>query len=207
MIVWKDVLGVYNADPKKFPEAIIIPKISFKEAIEMTFYGAQIIHPKTIKPLQNKQIPLYVKSFINPNAPGTLLSEIEEIIDYPPIFVLKEDQVLLKFSNKDFSFLNENNLGKILHTFAKYSLRINIMQNTAISFMVLTDFKYGKIDAIIDFLKENFDIEKTEYLELLTIRHFTEDAISKYNKGKDIILTQKGTKTIHLIIKPQNIDF
>lgn len=207
MIVWKDVLGVYNADPKKFPEAVIIPEISFKEAIEMTFYGAQIIHPKTIKPLQNKQIPLYVKSFIQPDAPGTVLKEITHHIDYPPIFVLKEKQVLLNFANKDYSFLNENNLGKILQTFAKYSMRINIMQNTAISFMVLTDFKYGKIDAIIDDLKEVFEIEKTEQIELLTIRHFTQETINQYTKNRNILLTQKGIKTVHFLIKPQTTNF
>lgn len=207
MIVWKDVLGVYNADPKKFPEAVIIPEISFKEAIEMTFYGAQIIHPKTIKPLQNKQIPLFVKSFIQPDSPGTALKEITHPIDYPPIFVLKENQVLLNFANKDYSFLNENNLGKILQTFAKYSMRINIMQNTAISFMVLTDFKYGKIDAIIEDLKEIFEIEKTEQIELLTIRHFTQETINQYTKNRNILLTQKGIKTVHFLIKPQATNF
>ena len=157
MTIWKDVDGVYTGDPKKFPDATIIDKLSYKEAIEMTFYGAQIIHPKTIKPIQNSNCVLKVKSFINKEAKGTEIGNFDHIT-YQPVIVLKENQVLYSFSVRNFSFLNESNLGKIIATFGKYSLRINLMQNSSIEFIVLTDEKLGKNELILEDLKEDFEI-------------------------------------------------
>ncbi|MFN7423730.1 MAG: aspartate kinase, partial [Chitinophagales bacterium] len=196
MTIWKDVDGVYTADPKKFAEATIINKLSYKEAIEMTFYGAQIIHPKTIKPIQNSNCILKVKSFIHKEAKGTEIGNFENI-HYQPVIVLKENQVLYSFSVRDFSFLNESNLGKIIATFGKYSLRINLMQNSSIEFLVLTDEKLGKNELIVEDLKEDFEIKMENHLKLLTIRHYTEDILEKQRKNKAVLITQKGEDTVH----------
>jgi aspartate kinase len=199
MTIWKDVDGVYTGDPKKFPDATIIEKLSYKEAIEMTFYGAQIIHPKTIKPIQNSNCILKVKSFINKAAKGTEIGNFENVA-YHPVIVLKENQVLYSFSVRDFSFLNESNLGKIIATFGKYSLRINLMQNSSIEFIVLTDEKLGKNELIIEDLKEDFEIKVMTNLKLLTIRHYTEDILAKQRQNKAVFLTQKGEKTVHYLM-------
>jgi aspartate kinase len=200
MTIWKDVDGVYTGDPKKFPEATIIDKLSYKEAIEMTFYGAQIIHPKTIKPIQNSNCILRVKSFINKTAKGTEIGQFENI-QYPPVTVLKEQQVLYSFAVRDFSFLNESNLGKIIATFGKYSLRINLMQNSSIEFLVLTDEKLGKNELILEDLKDDFDIKVMTNLKLLTIRHYTEDILEKQRRNKAVFLTQKGQDTVHYLMR------
>lgn len=200
MTIWKDVDGVYTGDPKKFPEATIIDKLSYKEAIEMTFYGAQIIHPKTIKPIQNSNCILKVKSFINKEAKGTEIGNFENV-SYQPVIVLKENQVLYSFSVRDFSFLNESNLGKIIATFGKYSLRINLMQNSSIEFIVLTDEKLGKNELIIEDLKEDFEIKVMTNLKLLTIRHYTEDILAKQRQNKAVFLTQKGENTVHYLMR------
>ncbi len=200
MTIWKDVDGVYTGDPKKFPEATIIDKLSYKEAIEMTFYGAQIIHPKTIKPIQNSNCILKVKSFIHKEAKGTEIGNFENI-DYQPVIVLKESQVLYSFSVRDFSFLNESNLGKIIATFGKYSLRINLMQNSSIEFLVLTDEKLGKNELIVEDLKNDFDIKMENHLKLLTIRHYTEDILEKQRKNKAVLITQKGEDTVHYLLR------
>ncbi|MBL7788380.1 MAG: aspartate kinase [Chitinophagales bacterium] len=199
MTIWKDVDGVYTGDPKKFPEATIIDKLSYKEAIEMTFYGAQIIHPKTIKPIQNSNCILKVKSFINKDAKGTEIGNFENI-SYQPVTVLKENQVLYSFSVRDFSFLNETNLGKIIATFGKYSLRINLMQNSSIEFIVLTDEKLGKNELILEDLKEDFEIKVKTNLKLLTIRHYTEDILAKQRQNNAVFLTQKGEHTVHYLM-------
>ncbi|MFN5847369.1 MAG: aspartate kinase, partial [Chitinophagales bacterium] len=200
MTIWKDVDGVYTADPKKFAEATIINKLSYKEAIEMTFYGAQIIHPKTIKPIQNSNCILKVKSFIHKEAKGTEIGNFENI-HYQPVIVLKENQVLYSFSVRDFSFLNESNLGKIIATFGKYSLRINLMQNSSIEFLVLTDEKLGKNELIVEDLKEDFEIKMENHLKLLTIRHYTEDILEKQRKNKAVLITQKGEDTVHYLMR------
>jgi aspartate kinase len=200
MTIWKDVDGVYTGDPKKFPEATIIDKLSYKEAIEMTFYGAQIIHPKTIKPIQNSNCILKVKSFIHKEAKGTEIGNFDNI-DYQPVIVLKENQVLYSFSVRDFSFLNESNLGKIIATFGKYSLRINLMQNSSIEFLVLTDEKLGKNELIVEDLKNDFDIKMENHLKLLTIRHYTEDILEKQRKNSAVLITQKGEDTVHYLMR------
>jgi len=199
MTIWKDVDGVYTGDPKKFPEATIIDKLSYKEAIEMTFYGAQIIHPKTIKPIQNSNCVLKVRSFIHKDARGTEIGNFDNI-SYQPVIVLKENQVLYSFSVRDFSFLNESNLGKIIATFGKYSLRINLMQNSSIEFIVLTDEKLGKNELILEDLNEDFDIKVQTNLKLLTIRHYTEDILAKQRQNKAVFLTQKGENTVHYLM-------
>lgn len=200
MTIWKDVDGVYTADPKKFPDAKIIEKLSYKEAIEMTFYGAQVIHPKTIKPIQNTNCILKVRSFLDMNAHGTSIGNFESQ-NYLPSVVLKENQVLYCFASRDFSFLNESNLGKIISTFGKYSLRINLMQNTAIEFMVVTDEKLGKNELIVEDLSSDWDIMITNHLKLMTIRHYTEEMLQRQRENKDVLLTQKGEATIQYLMR------
>jgi aspartate kinase len=166
----------------------------------MTFYGAQIIHPKTIKPIQNSNCILRVKSFINKTVKGTEIGQFENI-QYPPVTVLKEQQVLYSFAVRDFSFLNESNLGKIIATFGKYSLRINLMQNSSIEFIVLTDEKLGKNELILEDLKNDFEIKIENQLKLLTIRHYTEDILEKQRRNKAVFLTQKGEDTVHYLMR------
>lgn len=199
LTIWKDVKGVYTADPKKFESAQLVEKLSYKEAIELTFYGAQIIHPKTIKPIQNSNCILNVRSFIDQDCKGTQIGNFENI-DYAPSIVLKEEQILYTFSVKDFSFLNENNLGKIIETFGKYSLRINLMQNTAIQFIVCTDSKIGKNEQILEALSNDFEIEMQKDLKLLSIRHYNQDIIERETKNYNIFLQQKTDKTVQYVI-------
>jgi aspartate kinase len=199
LTIWKDVKGVYTADPKKFESAQLVEKLSYKEAIELTFYGAQIIHPKTIKPIQNSNCILNVRSFIDQDCLGTQIGNFDAI-KYAPSIVLKEEQILYTFSVKDFSFLNERNLGKIIETFGKYSLRINLMQNTAIQFIVCTDSKLGKNEQIIEALSNDFEIEMRKDLKLLSIRHYNQEIIDRETQGFQIFLQQKTEHTIQFVI-------
>ncbi len=201
MVIWKDVEGVMNADPKEFSDAVLLKEITYKEAIEMTYYGAKVIHPKTIRPLQNKNINLEVRSFIKSDLGGTIISAFEHEIDYPPIIVNKQDQVLLNFSAKDFSFIAENHMQEIFGVFAKFRLRMNIMQNGAISFAVGVDNKPEKIQEVKTALKEHFTIKEVKNLDLLTIRHYNEHILNRELASKVMKLTQKTKTTIQVLCK------
>lgn len=201
MIIWKDVEGVMNADPKQFEDTVLITKISFKEAIEMTYYGAKVIHPKTIRPLQNKHIPLEVRSFIASDKGGTLIHAFEEEINYPPIIVRKPDQVLMHFSAKDFSFIAENHMQEIFGAFAETRLRMNMMQNGAINFVAAVDNKEQKINETVEMLQKNFTIRLTQNLDLLTIRHYNEVILNSELSGKTRWLTQQSQETIQVLCK------
>lgn len=199
--IWKDVPGVLNSDPKVFTDATLIPEMSFKEAVEMTYYGAQVIHPKTIKPLQNKGIPLFVRSFVKPELPGTRIGQYSHEIKLPPVIVYKPGQILLSFAAKDFSFVGEDSLTQIFNTFAQFNLHINMMQNRAISFYAVVDNKLGKVEDVIKSLENNFIIEKREGLTILTIRHYSEEKILELTKNEQIELIQKGTETAQILLK------
>jgi aspartate kinase len=201
MTVWKDVEGIMNADPKEFPEATFISELTFTEAIEMTYYGASVIHPKTIKPIQNRNIPLEVRSFVNYNKRGSIISANANTSFLPPIIIHKRNQVLLSFSAKDFSFIGEDHLSKVFSTFADLRLRINMMQNAAISFSICVDYKKEKIEAIIDELSNDFSIVQNEKLSLLTIRHFNQGIIDKLTKEKDILIRQISRNTIQVLMR------
>lgn len=201
MTIWKDVPGVLNADPKLFSDAVLIPEISYKEAVEMTYYGAKVIHPKTIRPIQNKQIPLHVKSFINPDNNGTIIGAFDENTAYPPIIVKMPGQVLLSFSVKDFSFVAEDSMSEIFRAFGKHQLRMNLMQNRAISFFACVDNKQEKIKRIADELKDNFIVNVEEGLELETIRHYNQAILERETAGKNILLEQKARQTIQLLYR------
>ncbi len=201
VIIWKDVPGLLNADPKYFKETKKIDNISYKEAIELSYYGAKVIHPKTIKPLENKKIPLIIKSFVAPDNKGSLIYDIKKNNDIIPSYIIKKNQVLLSISSKDFSFIVEKNLSFIFKTFDLYSIKINLMQNSAISFSACVDYEEYKIKQLTNKLKKNYNIKYNKNLELITIRHYNQSAVDKVIKGKEILLEQKSRSTIQMIVK------
>ena len=199
--IWKDVAGVLNADPRVFDETTLLEQISYEEAIEMAFYGASVIHPKTIQPLQNKEIPLYVKSFLNPTAPGTKVSKGATLVPYIPCFIVKKNQVFVSISTNDFSFMVENNLSYIFKKLHDYKLKVNLIQNSAISFSVCVDNKFGNFDAFYTALTNEFKIEFQKEVDLYTIRHFnaeTKDTITKFGQT---LLSQTNKETIQIVLK------
>lgn len=198
--IWKDVEAVMSADPRIFPEATAIPCLSFMEVIEMAYYGAQVIHPKTIKPLQNKNIPLFVKSFLDPGLPGTSITGTG-VKQLPPVIVIKQQQVLLRFRSKDFSFVEDKPLQKLLELFASLKFRPNLMQNTAISMLCCFTDHPEKIGKLASAAAAYFDVEVEKSLQLLTIRHYHEETIERLSKDKEIVLIQKTTSTIQILYK------
>ena len=199
--IWKDVPGMLNADPKWFDNTIKLDSISFKEAIELSYYGASVIHPKTIKPLQNKKIPLYVKSFIDPSASGTVIQESTAKDDLVPSFIFKMDQILFSFTTKDFSFIIEENLSDIFNRLAKVNAKINLMQNSALNFSILLDRSKVDPDQIIDLFKDTYEVRYNEGLELVTIRHYDDETLKRVTENKEILLQQKTRQTARLVMK------
>lgn len=197
--IWKDVEGVMNADPKQYPEAKLIPELNYNEVIEMAYYGAQVIHPKTIKPLENKKIPLFVKCFLDPSLPGTVIQN-QIVKNLPPIIVLKENQVMLQLNSKDFSFVGEHHIGMVYHLFETLNIKPNLTQNGAITFTCVLDDKTDKIEKLALGASELFDVEVTKGLLLLTIRHYDKDIFEKLSVGKNILLRQQTTETIQVLM-------
>ena len=199
--IWKDVEGLKNADPKLFPNTINIPEISFSEVIEISYYGAQVIHPKTIKPLQNKQIPLYVKSFLNKDLPGTVIREEVDNRHLPPIIVLKKNQVLLTITSRNFDFITEDRISDIYEMFHKLKIKINLMQNAAISFSCCIDHNSEKIELLMKALHNDFKISYHEGLELLTVRYNQDGMLEELSKGRNVLLEQRSPVTIQRVLK------
>jgi len=199
--IWKDVPGVLNADPKYFDETVLLATLTYQDAIELAYYGATVIHPKTIKPLQNKGISLHVRSFVHPNAPGTVIGNSEQRLTVPS-FIFKVDQVLLSLHPNDFSFIAEANLSLIFSQFARAGVKINLMQNTAISFSVVVDNNPDRLPALIDALRLDFRVSYNEGLELITIRHHDEATINRVLVKKTLLLEQKSRYTAQLVVKP-----
>jgi aspartate kinase len=198
VVFWKDVDGLLNADPAFFENPVKIDHLSYKEAVELTFYGAKILHPKTIKPLQNKRIPLLIKSFKKPRADGSVIHESEINDTRTPFIILKTNQSLVSFSTRDFSFINEANLQRLFGTFHNHNIKINLMQNSAISFTVCINHPGELLQLLIDELKKDFIIKYNTGLELLTIRNFTEDLILKHTSGCRIFLEQRSRSTFQV---------
>ncbi|WP_298733242.1 aspartate kinase [uncultured Chitinophaga sp.] len=199
--IWKDVEGLKNADPKIFPNTINIPEISYSEVIEMAYYGAQVIHPKTIKPLQNKQIPLYVKCFLNKDLPGTMIREEVDHTQLPPIIVLKKNQVLITVTSRDYAFITEDKISDIYDIFHSLKIKINLMQNGAISFSCCIDNNPEKIEQLIKTLHQDFKLSYNEGLELLTVRYTKDGLLDELSKGRTVLLEQKSPVTIQRILK------
>ncbi len=199
--IWKDVPGVMNADPKRFKDAVLLPNISYREAIELTFFGASVIHPRTLKPLQNKNIPLYVKSFVNTNAAGTVINENTSDDSLVPSFIFRENQVLVSISARDYSFIVEDNLSEIFGILAKHGIKINIMQNSAMNFSFASDFNEYKLKSLIKELENKYELKYNAGLELLTIRHFNQDTVEKLTLNKQIYLQQKTRSTARFLMQ------
>ena len=200
LTIWKDVEGVMNADPKEFDDAKFINALSYDEVIEMAYYGAQVIHAKTIKPLQNKNIPLHVRCFLNPGADGTAISN-KHVHQLPPIVVLKQNQVLINLSSKDFSFVGEKPMVRLYEIFAELKIKPNLMQSTAISIFICVDDLSEKIEKLAIMASEIFDVQLEKDLTLLTIRHYNADIINRLSKDKMIVLEQKTKDTIQMLMK------
>jgi len=200
VIIWKDVPGVLNADPKYFKNTKKIDELSYHDAIELTYFGVSVIHPKTIKPLQNKNIPLYVRSFIHPDEKGTLVRDTEKR-SLVTSYIFKANQILLSIQPKDFSFIAEDNLGDIFNLFSKYGVHINMMQNSAISFSVCTDDDTHKIDSLIAALQEHFKVLYNKPVELMTIRNYDQEIISKLSDNKIILIEQRSRHTHQMVMK------
>lgn len=198
--IWKDVEGLKNADPKKFPNTVRIEAISYHEVIEMAYYGAQVIHPKTIKPLQNNNIPLYVKCFLNKDLKGTVVMNEVSSLFYPPLIVQKKGQVLLKLTAKDFSFITESKLRDLYNIFDQLNIRVNLMQNAAISFLACIDHNGSKLSELIERLSKDYNVSDNEDVSLLTIRHYTQEVLSDLTKGRHILLEQKTRHTVQLVL-------
>jgi aspartate kinase len=201
MTVWKDVPGVFNADPKIFADPVLLPHISYGEAIELTYYGATIIHPKTIKPLQNKKIPLRVRSFLQPEAAGTSITETAETETAVPSYIVKNDQWLISLSPKNFSFIAEQNLSDIFAAFAHAGIRIHMMQISAISFTACVSHDERKINTLFERLNNHFSIKYNTDLQLLTIRHWTPEILQKRTAGKTVLLEQRNRTTAQICTK------
>lgn len=198
--IWKDVEAVMNADPKAFKDAVNIYELSYTEVIEMAYYGAQVIHPKTIKPLQNKGIPLLVKSFIDPALPGTVISN-KNAKTLPPVIVVKEKQVLMQFKSKDFSFVEDKPVEELHHLFENVKIKPNLSQNTAISLLCCFDDHVEKIDVLASQASLLFDVEVEKNLSLLTIRHYDVATIERLTKDKVIVLEQKTPVTVQMLMR------
>lgn len=199
--VWKDVPGILNADPKYFEDTVKLRNISYQEAVELAFYGAKVIHPKTIKPLQNQKIPLYVKSFINSNEAGTVIDHNINEDNYIPSFIFRVDQVLISISPRDYSFMVEENLSEVFGKFASHNLNINLMQNSAISFSVCLDEEKEKLQELLKELKEDYKVLYNEGLELLTVRHYTDEVLDELTSGKEILVEQKSRHTARFVLR------
>jgi aspartate kinase len=200
--IWKDVPGVLNADPKYFKNTKKIDELSYHDAIELTYFGVSVIHPKTIKPLQNKNIPLYVKSFINPDEKGTVIRDVDKR-NQVTSYIFKAGQILLSIQPKDFSFIAEDNLGVIFNLFSKHGVRVNMMQNSAISFSVCTDDDEHKINNLIADLQQHFKVLYNKNVQLMTIRNYNPEIISKLSEGKIILIEQRSRNTHQMVMKEE----
>lgn len=199
--IWKDVDGVLNADPRYFKETALLEQISYEEAIELAFYGASVIHPKTLQPLQRKEIPLYVKSFVNPEKLGTTVTKGHKIVPELPCFIVKKNQILLSIATRDFSFVVEQNISEIFSLLHQYKMKVNLIQNSAISFSVCLDDKYENFEKLLNRLTEKFTAKFYKNVSLYTIRHFNENAVQKIEKGNKVLLKQLNLETVQVVIE------
>lgn len=201
LTIWKDVPGVLNADPKLFPDTRKYPELPYSEALEMAYYGATVIHPKTIKPLQNQNIPLFVKPFLRPEEGGTVINESANVCTDFPSVIVKQNQVLASLSIKDFSFITEDHLSEIFKAFAQLNIKINMMQNSALSFSVCFDWNEPQFEALTGILGEGIKIKYNQNLQLITVRHHTKETIDKLSAGRTIMMEQLSRNTAQLVLK------
>ncbi len=199
--IWKDVPGVMNGDPRYFENTILLEQISYREAIELAFYGATVIHPKTLQPLQRKEIPLFVKSFLEPEKPGTKVGKGMDLMPRTPCYIIKQNQLLLSLSSIDFSFIIEENIAEIFALLHEFSMKVHLIQNSAISFSVCIDDKFGNFQKLKSELSKKFAVSYNENVSLYTIRHFEENDRALAEAGKTVLLKQLSRGTLQLVIK------
>jgi len=199
--IWKDVPGIMNADPNKFKATHKLDRISYREAVEMTYYGAKVIHPKTMKPLVEKNIPLYVRSFFHPEDEGSVIYNIDHPMEYIPVLITKEDQVLITISPLDFSFMAEESIGKIYNLFSKYRMKVNLVQQSAMDFSVAIDKPERNFDKLILDLKIDIAVHYNEGLELLTIRYYDQETIYNMVKKRIVFVEQRTRRTARFLVK------
>lgn len=197
--IWKDVPGVLNADPRYFENSQLLNNISYREAIELAFYGASVIHPKTLQPLQRKEIPLFVKSFLNPKNPGTRVGNGVGIEPKVPCFILKRNQVLISLSSLDFSYIVEENISDIFNLLHLYKMKVDVIQNSAISFSVCVDDIYQNLEKLLQHLKAKFKVTCHENVSLYTIRHYNTEAVAQLEQGKTVLMKQLAQETMQMI--------
>ena len=199
--VWKDVPGLLNADPKWMIEADKLDEVSYREAVEMTFSGAKVIHPKTIKPLHNKGIPLYVKSFFTPGTEGTLVTSDPVLRRIIPVFMKKESQILISILPKDLSFVMGDNLSRIFYMFTDKGIKVNLVESSAVSIDVCVDDERPKVEALLETLKDEFSTIYNDKAEILSIRHYTPEAIERITSGREILLEQRTRSTVRFVVR------
>jgi aspartate kinase len=199
--IWKDVPGVLNADPRYFENAQLLHQISYREAIELAFYGASVIHPKTLQPLQQKEIPLYVKSFLNPTGDGTCVSKSKALEPETPCFIVKKNQILISLSSLDFSYIMEENISEIFSLLHLYKMKVDVIQNSAISFSVCIDNLYDNLEKLLQHLKAKFKVTCHDSVSLYTIRHYNDVAINELEKDKSVLLKQLTQGTVQIVTK------
>ena len=198
--IFKDVPGVLNADPREFEQTCLIEQISYKEAIEMAFYGASVIHPKTLQPLQRKGIPLLVRSFLDVDSKGTYVGSELDIVPEIPCFIVKKNQILISISDKEFNFVVENDISEIFGFLHDLKIKVNLIQNSAISFSLCIEDNFNNFDALMVKLKPRYKVKYNENLTLYTIRHFDDDAMNLLEKGKEVLLKQRSRETVQIIV-------
>lgn len=200
--IWKDVPGVLNGDPRVFENTKLLNQISYTEAIELAFYGASVIHPKTLQPLQRKEIPLYVRSFVNPEGAGTSVSSGKTLEPHIPCYILKPKQVLIRLSSLDFSFMVEDNISEVFALLYQYQMRVDLIQNSAISFSVCVNNKYDRLEELLQILRSKFKVTVFENVDLYTVRHFDSEALKTIEAQKDnILLEQRAQETIQYVVE------
>ena len=200
--IWKDVPGVLNGDPRVFENTKLLNQISYAEAIELAFYGASVIHPKTLQPLQRKEIPLYVRSFLNPEGAGTSVSKGKKLEPHIPCYILKPKQVLIRLSSLDFSFMVEDNISEVFALLYQYQMRVDLIQNSAISFSVCVNNKYDRLEELLQILRSKFKVTVFENVDLYTVRHFDAEALTSIDAKKDnILLEQRAQETIQYVVE------
>jgi aspartate kinase len=202
--IWKDVPGVMNADPKRMNAVTVFDELPFREAAEMTYYGASVIHPKTIKPLANKEIPLYVKNFDDPSLPGTIIHECH-VDKLPPLFVFKDNQCLISCKVTDYTFFTEEQMGKILSAVSELNIRINVMQNSAISFSFCIDFRENKVKPLIEKLRQHFEVHYNTGLTLITVKNYDENSFETVRKKQGVLLEQSSRSTLQVLLKTTSV--
>lgn len=203
--IWKDVPGFLNADPKYFPDTVKINQIPYNEAIELAYYGASVIHPKTVKPIQNKGIPLYIRSFITPQGDGSAIGNYHTINPETPLYIFKNNQILLSILPRDYSFIAEDNLQVIFGILSKIGIRVNLMQNSALSFSICIDNNPQLVKPLIESLKNMFRVRYNDNLQLITIRYYTQQVIDRIVAGRPILLEQRSRSTEQLVVPATSV--